>query len=124
MGVLGLLLRASFCWVALVDLVSRWRTCLFKHLGGIKIKGNKRQFLILRGEGVSCRIRRKEETKASTEVLERCSFLGGSTSWGAVEGSLACSRKFMLADRRHEAIKRNQAMLGFYFVLLTMYNIC
>lgn len=69
-------------------------------------------------------IRRKEETKASTEVLERCSSLGGSTSWGAVGGSLACSRKFILADRRHEAKKRNQAMLGFCLALLTVYNIC
>lgn len=83
----------------------------------------KRQFLILGREGVSCRIRKKEETKASTDTLERYSFLGGSTSWGAVGGSLACSRKFMLADRRHETIKRNQAMLGFCFALLTVYNI-
>lgn len=54
----------------------------------------------------------------------RGSFPGGSISWGAVGGSLACSRKFILADRCHEAKKRNQAMLGFCFALLTVYIIC
>lgn len=51
-------------------------------------------------------------------------FLGGGTSWGAVGGSLVHSRKFIMADRHHEAKKRNQAMLGFCFALLTVYNIC
>lgn len=88
--------------------MSRWRTCFCRHLDGVNIKEKKGWFLILRGDGVSCRVSRKEESSASTEVLEGCSSLGESTAWDAGEAdSLACSRKFILADRRHEAKKRN-----------------
>lgn len=104
---MGHLLRAPVYRYGSCGSVSRWRTCFCRHLGGINIKEKKGWFLILRGDGISERVRRKEETNASTEVLERCSSLGESISWGVVGVSLARSRKFIVADRRHEAKKRN-----------------
>lgn len=68
----------------------------------------KEQFLFLREDGITLGVRRTEETNASTEVLDRCSSLGKGlhgVRWEA--DSLACSRKFIWAERRHEAKKRN-----------------
>lgn len=83
---MGHLLRAPVCWYCSCGSVSRWRTCFCRHLDGVNIKEKKEQFLILGGDGVSCRVRKKEETNASTEVLEGCSSLGESTAWDAVGG--------------------------------------
>lgn len=75
MAVLGLLLRASFSWVALVDLMSRWRTCLFKYLGGIKIKGNKRQFLMLRREVLAVGSEGKKKARQALRFWKDALFL-------------------------------------------------